>query len=139
MNDHTRSGGAAISIDSSTRMGAVSIHSGGWTGCRGTTPASAIDAWSASSTRPGEALRGAPVVPDPSIRVDAPGGGVGSADTTNVGVSMVHVTTMRRLFERINAGDVDGIGTLLADDFVEHEELPGLAPTKEGVMDFFRM
>jgi len=27
---------------------------------------------------------------------------------------------------------------LLADDFVEHEETPGLAPTKEGVMAFFR-
>ena len=27
----------------------------------------------------------------------------------------------------------------LADDFVEHEETPGLAPTKEGVEAFFRM
>jgi steroid delta-isomerase-like uncharacterized protein len=28
---------------------------------------------------------------------------------------------------------------MLADDFVEHEETPGLAPTKDGVVEFFRM
>jgi predicted ester cyclase len=28
---------------------------------------------------------------------------------------------------------------LLADDFVEHEETPGFPPTKEGVLEFFRM
>ena len=28
---------------------------------------------------------------------------------------------------------------MLADDFVEHEETPGLAPTKDGVLAFFRM
>jgi steroid delta-isomerase-like uncharacterized protein len=47
--------------------------------------------------------------------------------------------TMRRLYDSINAGDIDGFGAQLADDFVEHEELPGLAPTKEGVTAFFRM
>jgi steroid delta-isomerase-like uncharacterized protein len=47
--------------------------------------------------------------------------------------------TMRRLYDLINAGDIDGFGALLADDFVDHEELPGLAPTKEGVTTFFRM
>ncbi len=46
---------------------------------------------------------------------------------------------MRRLYDLLNAGDVDGFGDLLADDFVDHEELPGLAPTKEGVKAFFRM
>ena len=30
-------------------------------------------------------------------------------------------------------GDLDGLGALLAEDFVEHDELPGLPPTKEGV------
>jgi steroid delta-isomerase-like uncharacterized protein len=44
---------------------------------------------------------------------------------------------MRRTYELINAGDVDGFVDLLADDFVEHEETPGLAPTKEGVRQFF--
>ena len=52
---------------------------------------------------------------------------------------MDHATTMRRLYELINAGDIDGFGDTLADDFVEHEEVPGLAPTKDGVTTFFRM
>jgi len=52
---------------------------------------------------------------------------------------MDHAVTMRRLYDLLNAGDVDGFGDLLADDFVDHEELPGLAPTKEGVKAFFRM
>src|SRR5581483_2693416 len=47
--------------------------------------------------------------------------------------------TMRRSYELINAGDIDGFGELLADDFVEHEQTPGLEPTKEGVLQFFRM
>jgi steroid delta-isomerase-like uncharacterized protein len=52
---------------------------------------------------------------------------------------MDHAATMRRLFDLFNAGDLDGFGALLADDFVEHEEIPGFAPTKEGVTAFFRM
>ena len=52
---------------------------------------------------------------------------------------MDHAATMRRAYDLINAGDVDGFGDLIAGDFVEHEELPGLAPTKEGVKDFFQM
>jgi steroid delta-isomerase-like uncharacterized protein len=52
---------------------------------------------------------------------------------------MDHAATVRRFYDLINAGDIDGFGALLAEDFVEHEETPGLAPTKEGVMDFFRM
>jgi steroid delta-isomerase-like uncharacterized protein len=46
---------------------------------------------------------------------------------------------MRRLYDLINAGDIDGFATLLADTFVEHEEVPGLAPTKDGVTALFRM
>ena len=52
---------------------------------------------------------------------------------------MDHAATMRRAYDLLNAGDIDGFGELLADDFVEHEETPGLAPTREGVMEFFRM
>jgi len=52
---------------------------------------------------------------------------------------MDHAATMRRMYDLLNAGDVDGFAELLADDFVDHEELPGLAPTKEGVKAFFRM
>ena len=52
---------------------------------------------------------------------------------------MSNEATLRQMFERLNAGDVDGFGAFLADDFVEHEETPGLEPTKDGVMTFFRM
>ena len=47
--------------------------------------------------------------------------------------------TTRRAYDLLNAGDIDGFGELMADDFVEHEEMPGLAPTKEGVLAMFRM
>lgn len=52
---------------------------------------------------------------------------------------MDHAATARRMYDLINAGDVDAFGDLLADGFVEHEELPGLAPSKDGVKTFFRM
>ena len=52
---------------------------------------------------------------------------------------MDHAATVQRFYEMISAGDIDGFGALLADDFVEHEETPGLAPTKDGVLEFFRM
>lgn len=52
---------------------------------------------------------------------------------------MSHAATMRRAYQLISAGDVDAFGDLLADDFVEHEELPGLEPTKDGVKAFFQM
>jgi steroid delta-isomerase-like uncharacterized protein len=42
------------------------------------------------------------------------------------------------MYDLISAGDVDGFGDLLADDFVEHEVSPGLEPTKEGIKAFFR-
>jgi steroid delta-isomerase-like uncharacterized protein len=44
---------------------------------------------------------------------------------------------LRRIYELINAHDIEGFGDQLADDFVEHEETPGLAPTKDGVKQFF--
>jgi steroid delta-isomerase-like uncharacterized protein len=46
---------------------------------------------------------------------------------------------MKRLYDLINAGDIDGFGELLAEDFVEHEEMPGLEPSKEGVKQLFHM
>ena len=52
---------------------------------------------------------------------------------------MDHAATIRRMYDLINAGDIDGFGELLAEDFVEHEETPGLDPTKEGVKQFFHM
>jgi steroid delta-isomerase-like uncharacterized protein len=50
-----------------------------------------------------------------------------------------HAATMRSTYERISAGDLDGFAALVADDFVEHDEIPGLPPTKEGMLDYFRM
>jgi steroid delta-isomerase-like uncharacterized protein len=52
---------------------------------------------------------------------------------------MDYAATMRSAYDRINMGDIEGFGALLADDFVEHEETPGFPPTKEGVVQFFRM
>ena len=52
---------------------------------------------------------------------------------------MDHEATMRRMYEMLNAHDVDGFGDGIADDFVDHEELPGLSPTKVGVKAFFHM
>jgi steroid delta-isomerase-like uncharacterized protein len=43
------------------------------------------------------------------------------------------------MYDLLSAGDIDGFGDLIADDFVEHEETPGLEPTKEGVKQFFHM
>jgi steroid delta-isomerase-like uncharacterized protein len=50
-----------------------------------------------------------------------------------------HAATMRNTYERINAGDIAGFGDLVADDFVEHQGGPGLAHTKEGTLEFFRI
>jgi steroid delta-isomerase-like uncharacterized protein len=52
---------------------------------------------------------------------------------------MDHATTMRSVYERINAGDLDGFAELVAEDFIEHEETPGFPSTKAGTLDFFRM
>lgn len=52
---------------------------------------------------------------------------------------MDHAATLRRAYDLINAHDIDAFGEVLADDFVEYEELPGGAPTRDGVKDFFRM
>ena len=47
--------------------------------------------------------------------------------------------SIRRLYDLINAGDIDGLSRQFADDFVEREELPGIPPTKAGVVEYFRM
>ena len=50
---------------------------------------------------------------------------------------MNNAATMRRFYEHINAGDVEGFAALISDDVVEHDEMPGFPPTKEGVKQFF--
>jgi steroid delta-isomerase-like uncharacterized protein len=52
---------------------------------------------------------------------------------------MEHEVTMRRLYELISAGDIDGFGEHVADGFVEHEETPGFERSKEGVIQMFHM
>src|SRR3990172_6244040 len=52
---------------------------------------------------------------------------------------MDHTIPIQRLYDLINAGDIDGFGRQLADDFIEREEIPGIPPTKDGVLLYFRM
>ena len=52
---------------------------------------------------------------------------------------MDHTNSIQRLYDLINAGDIDAFGRQLADDFVEREEIPGLPPTKDGVVQYFRI
>jgi len=52
---------------------------------------------------------------------------------------MDHAATARRLYELLSAGDIEGFARHLAEDFVEHEVTPGLAPGKAGVKAFFGM
>jgi steroid delta-isomerase-like uncharacterized protein len=52
---------------------------------------------------------------------------------------MDHASTMRRMYELLTAGDIDGFGDLVAEDFVEHEQTPGIEPTKDGVKQLFRI
>jgi steroid delta-isomerase-like uncharacterized protein len=49
-----------------------------------------------------------------------------------------NAATLRNAYELINKGDIDRFGALLADDFVDHEDQPGLPPTKDGALTFFR-
>jgi steroid delta-isomerase-like uncharacterized protein len=52
---------------------------------------------------------------------------------------MNHTISIQRLYELINAGDLDGFAQQFADDFVERDEIPGIPPTKEGVVLYFHM
>jgi predicted ester cyclase len=42
-----------------------------------------------------------------------------------------------RLYDAMNAADMKTLQDAIANDFVDHEEFPGLAPTKEGVIQLF--
>jgi steroid delta-isomerase-like uncharacterized protein len=57
---------------------------------------------------------------------------------TEIGkTTMDNAATMRKTYDLISAGDIAGFGDLVAEDFVEHEQLPGLAGSKEGVLEYF--
>jgi steroid delta-isomerase-like uncharacterized protein len=47
---------------------------------------------------------------------------------------------LRRFYDEVvNQGNLDLIDELLTEDFVEHEEFPGLEQNREGVKQFFAM
>ena len=50
---------------------------------------------------------------------------------------MDHAAALRRMYDAINAHDVDGVAAVMADDFIEHEEMPGVPPTREGALEYF--
>jgi steroid delta-isomerase-like uncharacterized protein len=45
---------------------------------------------------------------------------------------------IRGLYDAVNSQNYDAMAAAMADDVVEHEELPGLEPNKDGVMQFFK-
>jgi hypothetical protein len=45
----------------------------------------------------------------------------------------------QRFFDELNKGSLGVIDELVADNFVDHEEIPGIPPTKDGVRQFFAM
>lgn len=45
----------------------------------------------------------------------------------------------RQFFQRISAGDLSAVDELVSDDYVEHEQVPGLAPGKAGTRQLFEM
>jgi steroid delta-isomerase-like uncharacterized protein len=51
-----------------------------------------------------------------------------------------NLAAMNRIYdEAINQGNVDVFDELVSPDVVEHEELPGFEPTREGVKQYFEM
>jgi predicted ester cyclase len=52
---------------------------------------------------------------------------------------MSNKDTMTRFYEGISAGDLSVVDELLAEDFVEHDEFPGIPQSREGVKQFFSM
>lgn len=54
---------------------------------------------------------------------------------------MTDLKSLARQFydDVFNKGDMAALEERLADDFVEHDDLPGFAPNKAGVTEFFSM
>ena len=51
-----------------------------------------------------------------------------------------HKKTAQRFYDEVaSGGDLDLIDEILDDAFVEHEELPGMPPTRDGVRATFQM
>jgi predicted ester cyclase len=52
---------------------------------------------------------------------------------------MSNKDTMTRFYEGISSGDLAVVDEVLAEDFVEHDEFPGIPQSREGVKEFFEM
>ena len=52
---------------------------------------------------------------------------------------MSNKDTMVRFYEEVNSGNVGIVDEVLVDDFIEHDEFPGVEQTKAGVKQFFEM
>jgi len=52
---------------------------------------------------------------------------------------MNHTASIQRLYDLINAGDIEGLSNQMASDFVERDDLPGFAQNKAGVTEYFKM
>jgi steroid delta-isomerase-like uncharacterized protein len=52
-------------------------------------------------------------------------------------MSEANKAATRRFFERLSAGDLAVIDEVIADNFVDYEEMPGITPDKAGVRQFF--
>jgi steroid delta-isomerase-like uncharacterized protein len=50
-----------------------------------------------------------------------------------------HKQTIKRFFTEVMAGEVDVVDEILAEDYREHEEFPGLTQDREGVKQFVGM
>jgi steroid delta-isomerase-like uncharacterized protein len=46
---------------------------------------------------------------------------------------------LRRFYAEATAGNLDAVDELVADDFIDHEEFPGIEPDKEGLRKFLVM
>ena len=52
---------------------------------------------------------------------------------------MDNEATLRRIYDSINVGDLEGFGDQLADDYVEHEATPNRDKTKKGSQELLKM
>ena len=54
-------------------------------------------------------------------------------------MSEANKAVAKRLYESINAGRLEIVDEVVAENFVEHERFPGVEPNREGVRQMFEM
>ena len=52
---------------------------------------------------------------------------------------MSNKDTMKRFYDSISSGELAVVDEVLAEEFVEHDEFPGIPQSREGVRQFFEM